>query len=77
MIGKFEDIAIMEQRDGYKSIAFNFEKVCIACSDYNKIEFIYKTKLIRHPVFTETITDKRNFETFKNVCLDYFLGSNR
>ena len=68
----------MEQRDRYKTITGNFEKVCFACDDYDKIDFIYdETKLIRHPVFTETISDKRNFQTFKNVCLDYFLGSNR
>ena len=78
MIGKCEDIAIMEQCDRYKSITGNFEKVCFACDDYDKIDFIYdETKLIRHPAFTETLSDKRNFKTFKNVCLDFFFGSNR
>ena len=78
MIGRCEDIAIMEQFNGYKTITGNFEKVCIACTDYDKIDFIHdESQIIRHMTMTETLSDKRNFKTFKNVCLDFFLGSNR
>ena len=79
MISKYDDdIYLMDQRDGYIATRGKIEKVCYACCDYDKIDFICdETQIIRHPTFTETLSDKRNFKTFKNVCLDFFLGSNR